>query len=788
MRHRMQALIIRYGVPAIWFMINPNDITDPVKLRLAAYRTRDPETAEEFLRHIGTAFKRVRLSISDPMSSAIFFHREIAMFFEYYVNVGEEPGRCALHLHGQLWLQGNTHLSSMLSGLGARNAAAYNDRIVQYVDSVFCEYVTNYATKVEDPVWKRVATAVELLPVVSGGGQLPRETHATGNGAAVGDTDTNNKTRRFPMRVRAITSQQICASRERVNMIQGIQGVSNTGGTNGSTEAQSAGGADVGTVRICLGPSTPFIAAGRRLAAQLTLNKKQAVAFLIICRQLDLMRQDEGRARHQLCQFVGGEGGTGKSRINSALVELFVEKGISSRLLITATSGTAAAGINGITIHSAYGFLKDMGAAANADKDLDGVRLPRQAGRFVHSQSRMNWQEKDVLVIDELCRLRGSQVDFGGISIVVFCGDFHQFRPVQERLIVLSSAAISWDVGNSFTAEQRHQHDRAHALWRRFTTVVMLDEQMRTAGDLELQGLLKRIRKGVQDQTDLDFLNSRCYQGGRRIPWDTGITVVTPLNSNRWNLNMEASLSFWKQQRSMMRIFMSEHRWKGCVPTEEETMILNNGDDSATPVPAIFMFVPGMPVVVNYNNHQGLKVVNGASYRAVEVILDKAYPGHRVSVEMMIRFGPPAGLLLAPRTTEDLHFVGMPAGTVLLTPMTIVIPCQRKRPWQQNDVGRKGLPCTAAFACTDYKVQWGTLERAALELRGTRKTSVGSQTVASQCDPYSLYVRERNFLGNWVPKEPEAVKCDNICVKVGNAGCSFYLLRVGQSAARMISL
>ncbi|XP_044714536.1 PIF1 protein [Hirsutella rhossiliensis] len=144
------------------------------------------------------------------------------------------------------------------------------------------------------------------------------------------------------------------------------------------------------------------------------------------------------------------------------------------RLLITATSGTAAARINGITIHSACGFTKDQGRGANMVKDLDGVRLPKQAERFIHGQSRMDWQEKDVLVIDE-------------------------FRPV-KRSIVLPSAAISWDVDNSFKAEQRHQHDKAHALWKRFTTVVMLDEQMRAAGDPELQRLLKRIRLGVQDR------------------------------------------------------------------------------------------------------------------------------------------------------------------------------------------------------------------------------------------------------------------------------------------------
>ncbi|KJZ70840.1 hypothetical protein HIM_09754 [Hirsutella minnesotensis 3608] len=188
--------------------------------------------------------------------------------------------------------------------------------------------------------------------------------------------------------------------------------------------------------------------------------------------RLDLMQQTDGGDACQLRQFVGGEGGTGKSRIIEALVELFSKKRLSNRLLITATSGTAAARINGITIPSACGFTKDQGAGANMAKDLDVVRLPKQAERFVHGQSRMDWQEKDVLVIDEvsmlgsrtlhavneqLRRLRGSRQDFGGIPIVLFCGDFHQFRPVQERSIVLPSAAIPWDVDNSFKAEQQHQ-------------------------------------------------------------------------------------------------------------------------------------------------------------------------------------------------------------------------------------------------------------------------------------------------------------------------------------------
>jgi hypothetical protein len=199
-------------------------------------------------------------------------------------------------------------------------------------------------------------------------------------------------------------------------------------------------------------------------------------------------------------------------------------------------------------------------------------------------------------------------------------------------------------------------------------------------------------------------------------------------------------------------------------------MILNQGDNSEIPVPAIFMIVPGMPVVVNQNTHQGLKLVNGAPYTALDVIVDKAYPGHRISADTILHFGPPAGILLAGETTKDLHFVGMPPGTILLTPISTKIQCQKKRPWQQNDVTRRGLPCVAAFACTDYKVQGGSFDEVGLELRGTRTTNINGEMVPSQCDPYSLYVqlsrcrsldgitllspaRERDFVGNKVPKD-----------------------------------
>jgi hypothetical protein len=68
MRRKIKALIIRYGILAIWATLNPNDITNPVKLRLAAYRKEDNAAAEAtLLRALQDRYERVKLAITDPI-------------------------------------------------------------------------------------------------------------------------------------------------------------------------------------------------------------------------------------------------------------------------------------------------------------------------------------------------------------------------------------------------------------------------------------------------------------------------------------------------------------------------------------------------------------------------------------------------------------------------------------------------------------------------------------------------------------------------------------------------
>ena len=78
-----------------------------------------------------------------------------------------------------------------------------------------------------------------------------------------------------------------------------------------------------------------------------TLNTEQARAFKLVCHQ-SFNRQNE-----PLRMYLGGAGGTGKSRVIHALKHFFVCRGHERRLRLTSFTGVAAQNISGITIHAA---------------------------------------------------------------------------------------------------------------------------------------------------------------------------------------------------------------------------------------------------------------------------------------------------------------------------------------------------------------------------------------------------------------------------------------------------
>lgn len=102
--------------------------------------------------------------------------------------------------------------------------------------------------------------------------------------------------------------------------------------------------------------------------------------------------------------------------------------------------------MNRITIYSACRFFKETVTRAGSAADSEGFAWSSSVALRIYVYTKMDWQEKQVMVMDEvsvlgaralrvvneqLCRLRESTQEFGGIPKVILCEDFHQFRPVQ---------------------------------------------------------------------------------------------------------------------------------------------------------------------------------------------------------------------------------------------------------------------------------------------------------------------------------------------------------------------
>ncbi|KAM4066746.1 PIF1-like helicase [Hirsutella rhossiliensis] len=182
MRRKIQALDIRAGMPAIWITISPNDINNPVKLKLAIHRLHDYESAKELLADLREKYDRIALSTMDPVSSAIFFHREVSLFFDKYVNTGRESifgkishyyatvetnERGSLHLHGLLWLDGNMRLPNLMDDMGNPAEEAYRAQVIRYVDSVFHECLDEDAGKAVRQQRKPIHPVEEVMTSTS---------------------------------------------------------------------------------------------------------------------------------------------------------------------------------------------------------------------------------------------------------------------------------------------------------------------------------------------------------------------------------------------------------------------------------------------------------------------------------------------------------------------------------------------------------------------------------------------------------------------------------------------
>ena len=167
-------------------------------------------------------------------------------------------------------------------------------------------------------------------------------------------------------------------------------------------------------------------------------------------------------------------------------------------ILVTAPTGTAAANVRGMTLHSAFGFTFGNEHYSLSDKKRDEMRAQLKYLRF--------------LIIDEISMVKADllyQLDmrlkeitqkpdkiFGGVGIFAF-GDLLQLQPIQARYIFQEPRCNDYKLGF-----------HSGAYWQSFEAII-LEENHRQGNDRSYADLLNRVRVGRQTDEDIKQLENR---------------------------------------------------------------------------------------------------------------------------------------------------------------------------------------------------------------------------------------------------------------------------------------
>jgi len=311
------------------------------------------------------------------------------------------------------------------------------------------------------------------------------------------------------------------------------------------------------------------------------LNEEQERALRIV------VYHSLGRSKvgSQLLMGLFGEGGTGKSTVINAIRASFALKYRQHELLITATTGSAAFNIKGITLHSAC--------------NLPIGNEPKTVG----NNKQKEWAPRQYLIIDEVSMLdlktlwnldqnlrtakNNKDEPFGGVNII-FIGDFMQMATVSHLDLYEDCATKGID----------GEHCRmAHDLWRSLNAVVLLTQQMQQSDDPEFAAALRRLRIHEPTAEDIDLLNSRV---GAPLQSKVPIPVVVRHHKLRNIINWEKLLQQSEQLNVPIMHCLAHITSRSGKISREETLKIKGGAKKVTG-DGILSVIPGVRLMVNKN-------------------------------------------------------------------------------------------------------------------------------------------------------------------------------------------
>ena len=220
--------------------------------------------------------------------------------------------------------------------------------------------------------------------------------------------------------------------------------------------------------------------------------------------------------------MVHGGAGSGKTtviRILCSWVEHILRRdGDESGLpyiIRCAPTGAAASLIEGMTLHTAFGF-DFSGKFTTLDdrrKDLKREQLRNLVLVIIDEVSMMKSEQLYQLCL-RLQEVKGRpRVPFGGVCVMCF-GDLLQLQPVCGRYIFERPSDQSYQV--TFDLASR---------WK-MLNVINLEVNHRQGGDKTYADLLLRLRTNSQTDEDMRLLRTRVFKRGHSIYKEIATTIV----------------------------------------------------------------------------------------------------------------------------------------------------------------------------------------------------------------------------------------------------------------------
>ncbi|KAJ3548530.1 hypothetical protein NM688_g5285 [Phlebia brevispora] len=442
-----------------------------------------------------------------------------------------------------------------------------------------------------------------------------------------------------------------------------------------------------------------------------TLNDEQAYAFRIIARHASTPPAQ----KEQLRMFLGGPGGTGKSRVINALRDFFHRRGEERRFRLASYTGIAASNIGGITLHTSLGITP-------------GSRTIR-AGSKTHQDLTAMWDGVDYLFVDEVSMLgcytlarvsealslaMGKIGPYGGINII-FAGDFAQLPPVGDSHLYghVKFANHTGKSKSSLTKMNRIIYGKL--LWFSVDVVVLLTKIMRQAGDANRRfvELLSRLRVGACTNSDQHILNSRVLDRLREnstISEWKDCPVIVYDNATKDALNIQAVQAFSRQTGRELNWYYCSDRHLGQEFESDNlrSLLLEQHSGTTKGLLGRIPLVLGMRVIISKNFDLDGGVLNGSigTLRKVRYKINKF--GERQLLSCVV--------YVPGSTIPCIDGLAPHEVPVLEESKKWCIKSQKSKKMLQ--IMRTQVAIQPAYAFTCHRVQGQTFDRIIVDLQG----------------------------------------------------------------------